>query len=62
MGVMIFGKDFSGLDGQTNEIHDILRFGVKSFSSRMDDPVGTRLAYDARRDEGRRSIAKKSTA
>ncbi|MEY2932303.1 MAG: hypothetical protein RL033_3052 [Pseudomonadota bacterium] len=44
--VTIYGRKFNGLHQQAQEINDIIRFSVASFSTRMDDPVRSLLAFD----------------
>jgi len=52
-GITIYGRRFNGLDGQVDEINDIIRFSVSHFTTRMDDPVRPLLAYDERQQRVR---------
>jgi hypothetical protein len=44
--VTIYGRKLNGLDGQVDEINDIIRFSVSHFLTRMDDPVRSMFAFD----------------
>jgi hypothetical protein len=52
-GISIYGRRFNGLDGQVDEINDIIRFSVSHFSTRMDDAIRPLLAYDERQQRVR---------
>jgi hypothetical protein len=44
--ITIYGRKLNGLDGQVDEINDIIRFSVSHFLTRMDDPVRSMFAFD----------------